>query len=45
MAMEQKVAFIVPLSGMNYATWRVQCQMALIHDGLWGIVNETRVCT
>ena len=26
---------------MNYATWRVQCQMALIHDGLWGIVNKT----
>ena len=41
MATEQKTAVIVPLNGLNYATWRVQCQMALIRDGLWGIVNET----
>ena len=41
MTAEQKTAVIVPLNGLNYATWRVQCQMALIHDGLWGIVNET----
>ena len=41
MATEQKTAVIVPLNGLNYATWRVQCQMALIHDGLWGIVSET----
>ena len=24
----------------NYATWRVQCQMALIRDGLCGIETE-----
>ena len=41
MATEQKAAVTVPLNGMNYATWRVQCQMALICDGLWGIVSET----
>ena len=41
MATEQKTDVIVPLNGLNYATWRVQCQMALISDGLWGIVNET----
>ena len=41
MATEQKAAVIVPLNSMNYATWRVQCQMALIRDGLWGIVSET----
>ena len=41
MATEQKAAVIVPLNGLNYATWRVQCQMALICDGLWGIVNKT----
>ena len=41
MATEQKTAVIVPLNGLNYATWRVQCQMALIRDGLSGIVNET----
>ena len=41
MATEQKTAVIVPLNGLNYATWRIQCQMALICDGLCGIVNET----
>ena len=41
MATKQKTAVIVPLNGLNYATWRVQCQMALIRDGLWRIVNET----
>jgi len=40
MAVKQKASVIVPLNGMNYATWRVQCQMALIRDGLWGMVNE-----
>jgi len=34
MAKEQKVVLIIPLNGMNHATWKVQCQMA---DGLWGI--------
>jgi hypothetical protein len=29
------------LTAMNYATWRVKCQMALMKDGLWNIVNET----
>ena len=41
MATEQRAAVIVSLNGLNYATWRVQCQMSLIRDGLWGIVNET----
>ena len=41
MATEQRAAAIVSLNGLNYATWKVQCQMALIHDGPWGIVNET----
>ena len=41
MATEQRAAVIVSLNGLNYATWKVQCQMALIRDGLWGIVNET----
>lgn len=30
---------IVPLNGSNYPTWKVQCQMALVRDGLWGIVK------
>ena len=41
MATEQRAAVVVSLNGLNYATWKVQCQMALIRDGLWGIVNET----
>ena len=32
---------IVPLNGANYATWKTQCEMALIKDSLWGIVNKT----
>ena len=34
-------ALIVPLNVLNYATWKVHCQMALIRDWVWGIVNET----
>ena len=32
---------IVPLKGENYPTWKVQCRMALVRDGLWGIVSGT----
>ncbi len=32
---------MVPLKGTNYATWKVQCKMALIKEGLWSIVDET----
>ena len=32
---------IVPLNGKNDPTWRVQCRMVLVKDGLWGIVNGT----
>ena len=38
---ESKATVIVPLKGENYATWKVQCRMALVHDGLWGIVSGT----
>lgn len=34
---------ISPLVGTNYPTWKVQCKMALMKDGLWGIVNGTEV--
>ena len=30
---------IVPLTGANYPTWKVQCKMSLMKDGLWGIVD------
>ena len=32
---------IVPLNGANCPTWKVQCRMALVRDGLWGIVSGT----
>ena len=41
MAAESKTSVIVPLNGNNYPTWRVQCRMALVRDGLWGIVAGT----
>lgn len=36
---ESKTATVVPLNNSNYPTWKVQCRMALMKDGLWGIVN------
>ena len=30
---------ITLLKGENYATWKIQCRMALKKDGLWGIVS------
>ena len=38
---ESKSVAIVPLSGSNYPTWKVQCRMTLVKDGLWNIVNGT----
>ena len=29
----------VPLTGSNYPTWKVQCKMSLMKEGLWSIVN------
>ena len=41
MASESRVVTVVPLNGLNYATWKVQCRMALLKEGLWGIVSRT----
>ena len=38
---ESRSVAIVPLKGSNYPTWKVQCRMALMKDGLWSIVNGT----
>jgi hypothetical protein len=38
---ESKSVTVVPLTGVNYATWKIQCQMALMKDGLWNMVNGT----
>lgn len=38
---ESKTVAVVPLNSSNYSTWKIQCKMALIKDGLWGIVYGT----
>ena len=38
---EMKTVGIVPLNGTNYPTLKLQCRMALMKDGLWGIVSGT----
>ena len=40
---ESKTAAVVPLNSSNYSTWKIQCKIALIKDGLWGIVNGTEM--
>ena len=34
---------MAPLNGNNYATWKIQCKMALMEDGLWSIVNGDEI--
>lgn len=43
MATESKLVSMAPLKGSNYSTWKVQCKMALMRDGLWGIIEGTEV--
>ena len=40
---ESKVTTVVSLNGKNYPTWKVQCKMALMKDGLWEIVTKKEV--
>ena len=37
------VNLISSLKGDNYSIWKLQCQMVLMKDALWGIVNGTEV--
>ena len=39
MMAESKSVAVVPLNGNNYLTWKIQCKMALMKDGLWGITT------
>ena len=41
MASDSKTVAVLSLNGSNYPMWKVQCQMALMKDGLWNIVNGT----
>ena len=40
MAESTRLAAVVPLKGTNYPTWKIQCRMALMKEGLWKIVTE-----
>ena len=37
--MDQHKSNQIVLNGTNYATWKIQCRMALMKDGLWVFVN------
>ena len=39
--MNSHVVSIIHLKGKKYLTWKVQCQMALMKEGVWGIVQGT----
>ena len=41
MAVAEAKSAIVLLTGANYPTWKIQCMMVLMKEGLWGIVNGT----
>ena len=43
MAEAIKSVAIVPLKGSNYPTWKLQCRMVLMKEGLWSIVNGTEL--
>ena len=43
MASESKTVTVIPLNGSNYPTWKVQCRMALMKDGLWSIVSGSEL--
>lgn len=43
MVMEMKLINLVPLNGANYTTWKMQCKLALIREGLWNIVNKAEI--
>ena len=36
---DSKLVAVVPLKGANYPTWKIQCKMALMKEGLWRIVT------
>ena len=38
MASETRIA-VIPLKGVNYATWKIQVKMALVKENLWCLVD------
>ena len=43
MTSETRAVTVIPLNGSNYPTWKVQCRMALMKDGLWTIVSGSEL--
>ena len=41
---ESKIT-IVPLTGANYATWKIQCEISLLKDGLREIVDGSEAAS
>ena len=39
MAESMIVTAVVLLSGTNYPTWKIQCKMDLMKEGLWKIIT------
>ena len=40
---DSKLTVIVPLKGTNCPTWKIQCRMVLMKEGLWRIVTGEEV--
>ena len=36
-SLKSTVHAVVPLNGKNYPTWKVQCRMSLMKEGLWNV--------
>ena len=43
MATSNSTSLVAPLKGANFPTWKIQCKMSLMKDGLWSIVSGTEV--
>ena len=43
MASKTRAVTVIPLNGSNYLTWKVQCRMDLVKDGLWTIVSGSEL--
>ena len=39
---DSRTVTVIPLNGSNFLTWKVQCRMALMREGLWNIVNGSK---
>ena len=39
--MAESKMMLTPLSVSNYTTWKVQCKMALMKEGVWRIIDGT----